>query len=126
MLLSGNLGAGKTTFTQFLGEALGVEGRITSPTYTLVGEYPVRGNADIRGLIHIDLYRTQEGQKSNALNNEYIHEILQGAQEHKAVIIIEWGELLSKELLTGHVWSVDIAYVGTGNGRRVSVRSSKT
>ena len=58
--LEGDLGAGKTTFTQGLGKALGIARAIKSPTYTIVKEYDLEGQAAPR-LIHIDAYRLEEG-----------------------------------------------------------------
>lgn len=53
VLLTGPLGAGKTTLVKFIAEALGFKGEVTSPTYTLIHEYPTpRGP-----IVHIDAYR---------------------------------------------------------------------
>src|SRR5947209_15620967 len=60
ILLNGQLGTGKTTFTQGLAQALGISGHINSPTFTLLKEYPGHsGNPTRRGpaLYHFDLYR---------------------------------------------------------------------
>lgn len=57
LCLFGDLAAGKTTFTQGLGEYFGLD-RMTSPTYTIVSEYPLQNAHDhIRTIYHIDLYR---------------------------------------------------------------------
>lgn len=114
VLLSGQLGAGKTTFTQSLGKALGVEDVITSPTFTLVGEYQAANNFGITSLIHIDLYRTGE---QTVLNNNYIHELLQTAKEQKAVVVIEWGELLL-EKIQNRTWKIALKQ-GVTEGERV-------
>ncbi len=55
ILLSGDLGAGKTTFTKGIGQALNIKRVINSPTFTLVKEY--QGD---KKLIHMDLYRLEE------------------------------------------------------------------
>ena len=57
--LEGDLGAGKTTFTQGLAKALGVEGRVTSPTFCIVQEHRAKSPAPGRPglLVHMDLYR---------------------------------------------------------------------
>lgn len=119
ILLSGNLGAGKTTFTQFLGKALGVEGRITSPTYTLVGEYPITGNSEVTTLVHMDLYRMGEQAivRPLALNDTYIREILEAGKNDKAVVIIEWSELL-RVVPTGRCWHISLK-LGAGFGDRI-------
>ena len=54
VLLSGELGAGKTTLTRGLGEALGAEGTIQSPTFVLAREHRIAGGGK---LVHVDAYR---------------------------------------------------------------------
>ncbi len=118
VLLVGNLGAGKTTFTQFLGTALGVRDAITSPTYTLVGEYAASANPDITKLVHIDLYRAA------SVPSAYIQEILTTAREQKAVVVVEWGELLRDEM-NNRIWRISIAPGGTLDERIVTVTQSE-
>ncbi len=118
VLLSGELGAGKTTFTQFLGRAIGVRDRITSPTYTLVGEYQVESNEDITRFIHIDLYRVGEAgkQDQSVLNTDYVHEIFTTAKNNKAVVVVEWPGFLGFEV-SGRVWNI-----GIKNGKEAESR----
>lgn len=127
VLLSGQLGAGKTTFTQSLGKALGVEDAITSPTFTLVGEYHANNNFGITSLIHIDLYRTGEQAtgKPQSLNNNYIHELVSGAKEQKAVVVIEWGELLV-EKIQNRIWRIEFKSGAVESERIVTVDSPLT
>lgn len=78
--LHGDLGAGKTCFTQGLAQGLGVTRDVTSPTFTLVGEHPGR----LR-LHHIDLYRIHSVQEALNLGiDEYLHSA--------GVTVIEWAE----------------------------------
>ena len=60
LLLSGDLGAGKTTFAQGFGRALGILEPVTSPTFTLVRQYGCRGPGGIRQLLHADVYRLEQ------------------------------------------------------------------
>lgn len=91
--LNGDLGSGKTVFIQGLARGLGVPDSyyVTSPTYTLVNEYPGR-----HSLFHIDLYR---------LENEFdfedigLYDILRGT----GVVAIEWAERLGGDLPEAHV-----------------------
>ena len=66
--LEGDLGAGKTTFTQGLAAALGVPGRVTSPTFCIVQEHQ---SADIL-LVHMDLYRLHGEEDVEAIG-EVMH-----------------------------------------------------
>jgi len=61
LLLYGELGAGKTTFVQGLAKALGITDRVTSPTFVIASEYTVPSHSSIHTLVHIDLYRLEEG-----------------------------------------------------------------
>ena len=64
--LEGDLGAGKTTFTRYLLQAMGVTGRIKSPTYTIVESYDIVSPAQpsaIRSFSHFDFYRFNDPQE---------------------------------------------------------------
>ncbi len=109
VLLYGDLGAGKTTFVQGVAEKLGISDRITSPTFTIVGEYKVDKHNSIKKLIHVDLFRLSP---QAAINDPAIRDILvlrkftqqkiqadSGAvkpdREEIAVTLIEWADRLS-------------------------------
>ena len=100
VLLQGDLGSGKTTFTQFIGKALGVQDKITSPTYAIVAEYEVANNTGIKKFIHMDLYRSN-------MDTNYVQEIVHTAAEQKAVVVIEWSEKLEAKL-SSRCWNISI------------------
>ena len=85
VVLSGELGAGKTALAQGVGRGLGVDGPVVSPTFTLVREYQGR-----HPLCHVDLYRLEWVQE--------LHEL--GIEEHldDSVTLIEWGEMAASAL----------------------------
>ena len=86
LVLAGDLGAGKTAFTQGLGAALGVSDPITSPTFTLAQRYEGR----IR-LHHLDVYRLTSLDEVADLD---IGELL----DDEAVTVIEWGDTIRPAL----------------------------
>jgi tRNA threonylcarbamoyladenosine biosynthesis protein TsaE len=82
LLLSGDLGAGKTAFAQGFGRGLGIEEPITSPTFTLAREYEGR----LR-LHHLDVYRMETMA-------EVFDVDLPDLLDDEAVVLIEWGEAI--------------------------------
>lgn len=87
LLLKGNLGAGKTTFTQYLLKNLGSNDEVSSPTYSIVNEY----DSPKGKIFHFDLYRMKD---INEVFGIGIEEYLDNAH----LSIIEWPEIYEEEL----------------------------
>jgi len=87
LLLVGDLGAGKTTFAQGFGAGLGVADPITSPTFTLMRQYPVdpEGRRAIGTLVHADVYRLDH-------RSEIVDLGLGELVDDDAVALVEWGD----------------------------------
>ena len=86
LLLSGELGAGKTTFTRALGEGLGVREGVISPTFVLSRVHPNLPDGTRPGgpdLVHVDAYRLSSVEELDDLDLEFSLE--------KSVTVIEWG-----------------------------------
>ncbi|SMY12259.1 alanine racemase [Brevibacterium jeotgali] len=92
LVLTGNLGAGKTTFTQFLARSLDVRGRVSSPTFVIAREHPPRGAGP--GLIHADAYRLGGADEFDDLGLD--------AWLDESVTVVEWGRGMA-ETLGGHL-----------------------
>jgi tRNA threonylcarbamoyladenosine biosynthesis protein TsaE len=87
LLLVGDLGTGKTTFTQGLARGLGVADPVTSPTFTLVRAYRC-GPGPVRTLFHADLYRLDRLQDVVDLG-------LPEMVDDESVAVVEWGDVAS-------------------------------
>jgi tRNA threonylcarbamoyladenosine biosynthesis protein TsaE len=86
--LSGNLGSGKTTFTQFFAKHLGITKNITSPTFVIIKTYNLQLET-YNKLFHIDSYRLKSGEELKKLGWQ---EIISNPQN---LILIEWPENVS-------------------------------
>ncbi|MBF4993840.1 tRNA (adenosine(37)-N6)-threonylcarbamoyltransferase complex ATPase subunit type 1 TsaE [Arthrobacter gandavensis] len=88
LLLTGELGAGKTTFTQGLGEGLGVRQGIISPTFVLVRIHPALGAGP--DLVHVDAYRLGSAAEIDDIDLENTLD--------SSVTVVEWGHGLVEHL----------------------------
>lgn len=82
LILTGDLGAGKTTFTQGLASGLDVQGQVASPTFVIAREH--RPRAQGPGLVHVDAYRLVSLDEVDALDLD--------TSLDTAVTVVEWGE----------------------------------
>lgn len=110
ILLEGDLGAGKTTLIQGLGEGLGIAESIVSPTFTLINEY-TEGRLP---LYHLDLYRLQP-QEVESLNLESYWE---GFEYPIGIVAIEWAERLPYK--PASFLHISLTY-SSANGRQANV-----
>jgi len=84
LALCGDLGSGKTTFTQSLAKALGITQRVTSPTFILMRQYPLPQSSGM--FYHLDLYRIGSPEDIKSIDLEEL--IAEGTN----IIVIEWPE----------------------------------
>jgi len=94
VLLVGGLGAGKTTFAQGFARGLGVAGPVTSPTFTLVRQYPCTGR--VRQLLHADVYRLESLAEVADLG--LVEQAEPGSAHEGAVVLVEWGDAAAPAL----------------------------
>lgn len=127
--LYGDLGSGKTTFSQGIGKALGINNRMVSPTFIVVRSYKlprlpllrsgvsgqevISDKLHFKNLYHIDLYRIEKPEEVIDLG------ILDFARDPKNLVVIEWAEKMAKYLPEKRV-DVKFEYVDE-NIRKISV-----
>ncbi len=91
ILLSGDLGAGKTTLTKQIAKILGIKSDITSPTFTIVKEYKTTDKI-FKNFYHFDVYRIKElDELDNIGFNEYLY-------KNNSLSVIEWADKI-KDIL---------------------------
>lgn len=116
IVLTGDLGSGKTKLTEGILTFFGLENEISSPTFTIVNEY----NTENLNIYHFDVYRLEDVDEFYAIGGEEYFD--------KGASIIEWGELIeealpkeyikinfSRDLSNENLRNIDIEYVGKEN-----------
>jgi len=91
VVLSGELGSGKTKFVQGVLKHFGLENEISSPTFTIVNEY----NAEDVNIYHFDVYRLADTDEFYAMGGEEYFE--------NGICLIEWGEMIESILPTDYL-----------------------
>ncbi len=110
VVLSGDLGAGKSVFTRDILQEFGVEGKITSPTFTLLNEYKISNG---QHYYHFDMYRLNDEQEAENIGLE---EIL---DDNSSIKFIEWADRV-QSYLPEHYKKVTIVKLGK-NSRNIIV-----
>lgn len=80
ILLTGPLGAGKTTLTRGIGEALGAIGNVSSPTFVIARTHKLDGRTDV--LVHVDAYRLGSAAELDDLDIDF----------ENSITVVEWGK----------------------------------
>lgn len=106
VVLSGDLGAGKTKFTEGILSYFGLADEISSPTFTIVNEY----ETPTLKIFHFDVYRLTSSDEFYAIGGEEYFE--------KGICIIEWGELI-EDALPKHYQKISFERDETDNNKRI-------
>ncbi|WP_405665016.1 tRNA (adenosine(37)-N6)-threonylcarbamoyltransferase complex ATPase subunit type 1 TsaE [Streptomyces sp. NBC_01166] len=112
VMLSGELGAGKTTLTRGLGEGLGVRGAVTSPTFVIARVHPPLGEGP--ALVHVDAYRLGGGL-------DEMEDLDLDVSLPESVIVVEWGDGKVEELSEDRLRVVIDRAVGDTDDERRAV-----
>lgn len=105
LLLDGDLGAGKTTFTKGLAKSLGIPNNVKSPTFTLIREYH-QGRLP---LYHMDVYRLEDGGAEDLGLDEYF--------DGDGVSVVEWSEFIA-DLLPPTYLRISLSRTGEQDDQR--------
>ena len=109
IVLSGDLGSGKTKFTEGFLSYFGLENEISSPTFTIVNEY----KKDDLNIYHFDVYRLEDSSEFYAIGGEEYFE--------NGICIIEWGELIEDALPNKYI-KIDFSRGSDENSRILDVK----
>ena len=110
LCLNGELGAGKTLFAKTLAETLGVEGEVTSPTFSLMNIYE-----GVCPIVHFDLYRLENEEELEDIGfAEYV-------SNEEGIVLIEWAEKFPEALPEEYI-EINIERL-EGDSRRFSFRA---
>lgn len=101
VVLSGPLGAGKTCLARGIGDGLGVEGPVTSPTFVIAREHPSRPDGRGVTLVHVDAYRLGTGGGGDV--RAELDDLDLDTDLTRAAVVVEWGEGLAEHLAAEHL-----------------------
>jgi tRNA threonylcarbamoyladenosine biosynthesis protein TsaE len=113
LVLTGDLGAGKTTLTQGIGAGLRVRGEVTSPTFVIARVHPSLGDGP--DLVHVDAYRLGSIAELDDMDLD--------SSLEQSVTVVEWGEGMAEDLDDNHLAITLIADPAT-EVREVQLRTS--
>lgn len=108
VVLDGELGAGKTTFTQGIGRGMGIEDPVVSPTFVVAREMPIGRSGVV--LVHVDAYRISSLPEWDDLDLNL----------ESGATVIEWGERVVDALPTDRL---DVRISGEGDARTLSIEA---
>ncbi len=116
LALTGDLGGGKTTFTQGFARGLGVKGKVLSPTFVLMKSFQLPA-ASFQRLVHIDAYRLEYPRELQALGWRDI------VKDKSAIVLVEWADRV-KRLIPKDAIHISFEFVDETT-RRIKIGSTQ-
>lgn len=114
IVLTGNLGTGKTRLMRGIASYFGIEKEVSSPTFTIVNEYTPKANTDkVNKIFHFDVYRLSGAEDfEDSIGTDYFH---------SGLCIIEWGEII-KDILPPTTIYITIESTENENERVINIK----
>lgn len=114
IVLTGNLGTGKTRFMRGIAEYFGIQNEVSSPTFTIVNEYmPKSNNENVDKIFHFDVYRlTGPEDFEDSIGTDYFN---------SGLCILEWGEII-KDILPPSTIYITIESTDVENERVITIK----
>ncbi len=114
VVLTGDLGTGKTRFMRGLAKYFGIQNEVSSPTFTIVNEYTPKLNVDIaQKIFHFDVYRLNDSSDfEDSIGTDYFN---------SGLCIIEWGEII-QDILPPYTIYVTIESTENENERVITIK----
>ena len=103
--LRGELGAGKTTFSQGFARGLGVREKIKSPTFVILKSYKLKAKSRFKHFYHIDCYRLKSAKDTRSIG---LSEILKNPEN---LVLIEWPERIKNILLKKQIIAIKFSHI---------------
>lgn len=114
IVLTGNLGTGKTRFMRGIANYFGIEKEVSSPTFTIVNEYTPKNNtSNVNKIFHFDVYRLSGPEDfEDSIGTDYFN---------SGLCIIEWGEIISPILPSSTIY-ITIDSTDVENERIITIK----
>ncbi len=114
IVLTGNLGTGKTRFMRGIAEYFGIQNEVSSPTFTIVNEYTPKANTqNVEKIFHFDVYRLSGAQDfEDSVGTDYFN---------SGLCILEWGEII-KDILPSSTIYITIESTDVENERVITIK----
>lgn len=112
--LSGELGAGKTTFIKSFIRALGVKKRVTSPTFLILRRFRLPKGGAYKNVFHIDVYRVKEGKELKEIG---IEDIISNPTN---IVLVEWADRVRGILPKEMIW-LKLEHTEQENERQITI-----
>ena len=114
VVLTGDLGTGKTRLMRGIAKYFGIENEVCSPTFTIVNEYtPKKDTNNVNKIFHFDVYRLADSEDfENSIGTDYFN---------SGLCIIEWGEII-KDILPPSTIYITIESTDNENERIINIK----